>query len=169
MAMKILPVAILTATTALASNANADTMYKCTDPNGKVAYSDQPCSGKSKAATLNVIAPQRKVDVEDDDDDDGMVSLQRRKPKETELERLRRADADFQKRLRDREAAEEEPEFIKQNRWANELKEGLKPKPVDPKQTTLSAPTRSELEREAKRREQEEKRRRDSLLPSAGR
>jgi len=166
--MKILPIAILAATAATANSAGADTMYKCTDPNGKVAYSDQPCTGKSKAATLNVIAPQRKVEVEDDDDD-SMVSLRRQKPKETELERLRRADAEFQERLRKREESEMESEIDRQTRMANEVRQRLKPKPVDPKQTILSAPTRSELEREAKRREQEEKRRRDSLLPSAGR
>lgn len=162
-AMKILPIALLAATTTIASSANADTMYKCTDQNGKVSYSDQPCTGKSKAATLTVIAPQHKAGAEDEWD-----SLQRRVPLEPESEsdRLKRAEADFQERRKRREEADDaEAEYSRESRRAYQVAERLKPK-IDPKQTTLSIPTWRQQAREAKKREEEEKRRRDALLPS---
>ena len=158
---------ILVAAAAVAGNASADTMYKCTDPSGKVSYSDQPCSGKNKAATLNVVAPQRPTAGADEDDQG--VSLQARKPRETESERLKRAEADFQERRRKREEAEaaeeERAAMIRRGNILDRYKP--QPKPVDPKQTTLSAPTRQELERAAQQRQQDEKRRRDALLPSS--
>lgn len=168
--MRIPPLFLFAAIAAFAGNASADTMYKCTDPNGKVSYSDQPCAGKGKAATLKVVAPKRQVEEEDDDEDDQELSLQARKPKETELERLRRADAEFQERLRKREQADEEYDRMAQDlRRANERADKYKPKsdPVDPKQTTLTAPTWRQRQRAEQQRQQEEKRRRDALFPSS--
>ena len=94
-----LPIAILAAIAMFAGNASADTMYKCTAPNGKVSFSDQPCAGNSKTATLDVIAPQNKKTVPSE------VWQQREKP-ESEMERLRRADAAFRDRLAASERAD---------------------------------------------------------------
>lgn len=98
--MKISPsIVVLAAISAHAGSASADTMYKCTDPNGKVSFSDQPCTGKSKTSTLNVIAPQSKKAIASE------ASQQWEEP-ESELDRLRRADGEFQKRLAERERDE---------------------------------------------------------------
>ncbi len=153
-AMKSLPIALLAAMAASAGMASADTMYKCTDPNGKISYSDQPCSGKGKTSTLNVIAPQRKAKAaanQDYEDEDG-VSLQAnglKKPKETEKERLIRAEEDFQKRLKEREDAEAwvAERRAEANRQARESEERSKQRvrpPKDPKQTVLYPPGEEE-------------------------
>lgn len=89
---------MLAAIAACAGSAHADTMYKCTDPNGKVSYSDQPCTGQSKARTLDVIAPKSTKA------EPGETAQIREKP-ETELQRLRRADAAFRERLAESDRA----------------------------------------------------------------
>ncbi|MES2018628.1 MAG: DUF4124 domain-containing protein [Pseudomonadota bacterium] len=41
----------------LAMPALADTMYKCVDAQGKIAFADTPCPGSTKAATQYALAP----------------------------------------------------------------------------------------------------------------
>jgi len=99
-----LPVAILIATTAISGSARADTMYKCTGPDGKVTFTDQPCAGKGKASTLEVRSPQM-----------GERAAQKA---DSELDRLTRANEAFNKRAAERHRAEAEDERqAEQDRW----------------------------------------------------
>ena len=74
---------------AAAGSAIADTMYKCTDANGKITFTSQPCGGKSKERTLNVVAPQSDA-----------VSARRA---EDAAEKLSVANEEFKKRAAERE------------------------------------------------------------------
>jgi len=134
--MKILPLAILAAAATIAGSARADTMYKCTGPDGKVTFTDQPCAGKSKASTLEVRPPQM-----------GERAAQKA---DSEMDRLTRANEDFNKRAAERQRAEAEDERrAEQDRWNRKI---------------------AEAKRQAeKRAQEEEKARQDGIAAAAAR
>ena len=96
--MKILAISLaaLAAATSIAGSASADTMNKCTDANGKVTFTDQPCAAQSKASTLNVPAP--------------LSEAERAQIANEESQKLYLANEEFKKRAaeRDRNDADEE-------------------------------------------------------------
>ena len=56
--MKSVPLTVMLLLGACAGQARADTMYKCVDGSGKVAYTSMPCHGKvSQAKAFSVAAP----------------------------------------------------------------------------------------------------------------
>lgn len=64
-------------------------MFKCTDANGKVTYSDQPCAGKVKESTLSVRTPQSESQIAE--------------KTEADAEKLKRANEQFKVRAAERE------------------------------------------------------------------
>jgi len=91
--MKLLTTILLAAAT-IAGSASANTMNKCTDANGKVTFTDQPCADKSKTQTLNVQAPQSKAEVAQNAN--------------AESEKLKRANQEFKQRAAERDRADAE-------------------------------------------------------------
>lgn len=105
-----LSIAIFAAAAGITGSAGADTIYKCTDANGKVTFSDQSCPGQGKASKLDVRAPQRDAEVAQKAD--------------AESERLARANESFNKRLAERQRAEaQEERQAEQDRWNRKMTE----------------------------------------------
>lgn len=59
----ILNIALAAALAATASGALADTIYKCVQSDGKVAFSSLPCAGKAKQARQLTVPPPEADDV----------------------------------------------------------------------------------------------------------
>ena len=47
----------------LSHDTRADTMYKCTDANGKIVYSDLACDSKAQVRTFDVTPPAKDAEI----------------------------------------------------------------------------------------------------------
>lgn len=56
-------IVLTAAMAALGPSAHADTIYKCVQPDGKVAFSSLPCAGKSREARQLAVPPPEADDV----------------------------------------------------------------------------------------------------------